>query len=216
MEHLNTNDSSKKTPRFDYDEFSFKSVNQGLGFHQKAENPLRQQSVKTDKSDRVQFSHPAIQIKSMKLPDVVLQEEIKSAPVLQKKSPNLIDVLFAYVTDVSLITGTFLFSIGMMFLLASFIVDVQSLSLILNPSFLMVAAGLYAGIYLIYFTILDVSGTPGKNIWKFRLVKNSNEQVSLKETFVRAFVCLLSSLAFFVPVFLDFQSKLSDSKNIEN
>jgi uncharacterized RDD family membrane protein YckC len=216
MEQINVNKSSKNTPRFDYDEFSFKTVNQGLGFHQKLENPLRQLAIKTEKTERSQVAYPAVQIKNVLRQEITLKETAKETLVLQKKNPNLVDVLFAYVIDVSLVTGTFLFSIGMMFLIASFIVEVESLSLILNPSFLMVAAGLYSGIYLIYFSILDISGTPGKNIWKIRLVKNSNEQATIKETFVRALVCLLSSLAFFVPIFLDFQSKLSESKNIEN
>lgn len=220
MEHLTGQEPSNKNIKFDYDEFSFRSVNQGLGFHQKTENPLRQQTIKSDKKfEKIERPKEQIQKKQIievALPQVIAVAVEKKAALPLKKSPNLVDVFFAYTIDLALITGTFLFSIGMMFLIASFMVEVESLGLLLTSSFLSVAAALYSGIYLIYFSILDVSGTPGKNIYKFKLVKATGNEATFKESFARALVCLLSAIAFFVPVFLDFHSKLSDSKNIQN
>jgi len=48
-----------------------------------------------------------------------------------------------------------------------------------------------------------------------RLLKTDNTNVSVKNTFTRALVSLLSVVALFLPMLLDFQGRLSDTKVVK-
>ena len=66
--------------------------------------------------------------------------------------------------------------------------------------------------YLLYFTILDLTASPGKTILGVRLLRTDNGNVTVKHTFTRSLVSLLSVVALFLPMLLDFQGRLSDTK----
>ena len=66
-----------------------------------------------------------------------------------------------------------------------------------------------------YFSILDLSNSPGKTILGIRLVKSDDTQVSAKQTFTRALITLLSGVALFLPTLLDFQGRLSETKVVK-
>lgn len=69
--------------------------------------------------------------------------------------------------------------------------------------------------YILYFTILELSVTPGKIICGIRLVSSDRNQISVKNTFIRSLVSLLSVLVFCFPMVLDFQGRLSDTKIVK-
>jgi len=71
---------------------------------------------------------------------------------------------------------------------------------------------LFSIYYLLYFTILDIGSTPGKTIMGIKLIKNNNQSVEMKHSFIRALVSLLSFVALFLPMLVDFQGRLSDTK----
>ncbi len=74
---------------------------------------------------------------------------------------------------------------------------------------------LFSIYYLLYFTILDLTASPGKTILGLKIVKSDLTPVTVKNTFVRALISLLSSVALFLPMLLDFQGRLSDSKVVK-
>lgn len=76
-------------------------------------------------------------------------------------------------------------------------------------------AVLFSIYYMLYFTVLDLSATPGKTIMGIRVVCTNNKNASVKHTFVRALVSLLSFIALFLPMVIDFQGRLSETKVIK-
>ena len=66
--------------------------------------------------------------------------------------------------------------------------------------------------YLLYFTILDLIGSPGKNLVGIRLIRNDGGRLHFRHTFVRSIITILSSAVLFFPLLMDFQGKLTDTK----
>lgn len=74
---------------------------------------------------------------------------------------------------------------------------------------------LFSIYYLLYFTILELNVSPGKTILGIRLMRTDDQEVSVKNTFIRALVSLLSFVALFLPMVIDFQGRLSDTKVVK-
>lgn len=118
----------------------------------------------------------------------------------------IIDILV--VTSFVAITGTLLvFASGIQFQILARLISSQDLT-----AFTVAIFSIY---YLLYFTILDLSASPGKTIMGIRLLRMDNSNVTIKNTFTRALVSLLSSIALFLPMLLDFQGRLSDTKVVK-
>lgn len=74
---------------------------------------------------------------------------------------------------------------------------------------------LFSLYYLLYFTILDLGATPGKTIMGIKLVCLDEKEVTVRHTFIRAIVTLLSFVALLLPNIIDFQGRLSDTKVVK-
>ncbi len=74
-------------------------------------------------------------------------------------------------------------------------------------------APLFLSFYLFYFTILDREGnkTFGKKIFSLKLQSKFKSNIDLVQSFSRAFISMISFLAFGLPFILDFQGKLTDT-----
>jgi uncharacterized RDD family membrane protein YckC len=106
------------------------------------------------------------------------------------------------------VTGALLvFASGIQFQMFARLISTQDL--------IIFTAAIFSIYYLLYFTILDLSASPGKTIMGIRLLRTDNKNVSVKNTFTRALVSLLSSVALFLPMLLDFQGRLSDTKLVK-
>ena len=70
-------------------------------------------------------------------------------------------------------------------------------------------------IYMIYFTILDLGTTFGKEILAIR-VRKSKGKVSILDTFLRSIFTLSSILTLGLASLLDFHGKLTDTKVVRN
>lgn len=140
--------------------------------------------------------------------------EIKKEKTISAKSASQTSQLFAWIIDILVIasfvalTGTLLvFSSGIEFDMYSRLITTQDLAIF--------GAAIFSIYYLLYFTILELSSTPGKTIFGIRLVTASGSEVTVKHTFTRAFISLLSGVALFLPMLLDFQGRLSDTKVVK-
>ena len=130
----------------------------------------------------------------------------KTAPVQLQFIAWLIDLMVVS-GFVAVTAALFVFSSGIEFEIFSHLMSKQDLTFFTSAIF-----SIY---YLFYFTILDLSASPGKTIMGIRLLKTSNANVSIKHTFTRALISLLSGIAFFLPMLLDFQGRLSDTKVVK-
>ena len=143
-----------------------------------------------------------------------IKEEAKKDKTLTVKSAPQSLQFMAWIVDV-LVILSFVALTGALLVFASGI-EFQMYSRIISPQDLAsFAAAIFSIYYLLYFTILDLSATPGKTIFSLRLVKVDGGEVSVKHTFARALISLCSGVALFLPMLLDFQGRLSETKVVK-
>ena len=137
---------------------------------------------------------------------VIPAKKLELASNMAQLSAWIIDVLL--VSSFSIVTTILLISVsGMSF--QSFLKVIPVLDLTIFSSVL------FSIYYLMYFTVLELSATPGKIIMGIRLVRTNDKNVEVKHTFTRAIVSLLSFIALFLPMIIDFQGRLSDTKVVK-
>lgn len=140
----------------------------------------------------------------------VKKEKLTSA----KKAAPQTAQFFAWVIDV-LVIASFVALTGALLVFASGI-EFTMYSRLISPKDLGIfGAAIFSIYYLLYFTILELSATPGKTIFGIRLVTTSGHEVSVKHTFARALISLISGVALFLPMLLDFQGRLSDTRVVK-
>lgn len=151
-----------------------------------------------------------------------IQTSIEKSEAIEQKvetkrtyqTPAMTTQFLAWTIDILVIasfvavTGTLLvFASGIQFQMLVRLISAQDLALFTTAIF-----SIY---YLLYFTILDLGASPGKTIMGIRLLKVDNQNVAVKNTFTRALISLFSSVALFLPMLLDFQGRLSDTKLVK-
>ena len=141
-------------------------------------------------------------------------KETKSETKLVLKIAPTGAQFIAWLIDL-LVVASFVAVTGALLVLASGIQFHVFIRLISERDLLIFSAAIFSIYYLLYFTILDLSSSPGKTIMGIRLLRADNKNVTVKNTFTRALVSLLSSVALFLPMLLDFQGRLSDSKVVK-
>jgi uncharacterized RDD family membrane protein YckC len=224
---------------FDFNVESFKPVTKGLGFHHE-QKKSNYKPVTHPKIETLRSSGPLINISSVTetrirkqaptgleafygtsaaseasileiSPEIknvtnFNQENTKSASSILQFSAWLIDMLVIF----ALIAIT-----GVCLVLASGMDYQIILKLISKLDLMIFSVSIFAIYYVLYFTILDLSTSPGKLILGLRLVGTDGGNINAKNTFTRSIVSLLSLLVFCLPMFLDFQGRLSDTKIIK-
>lgn len=134
------------------------------------------------------------------------QRDLKTAPMLSQFGAWVIDV-FVIMAFVVLTAALLVFASG---------IELRMYSKLLSPNDLIIfATAMFSIYYLLYFTILDLGATPGKTIFGLKLVKTNGKNVAVKHAFFRALVSLISGVALFLPLLLDFQGRLTDTKVVE-
>lgn len=243
----NSSDTTKTQPvfnvedEFDFESFSVKPLNSGLGFHQNKERtrPKIQRPAQSPSSSLSSSRPSAFDKKipaSVKKEQMVSRQELSAfygqeqfvPSHLEKKQekneaskltdnldaiPSLTERFAAWIVDFLIIAfmcssllAAFLFASGIGF-------DFDHLATIFTSLEMVVySLALYSLINLFYFTVLELGVTPGKSLFGLRTYNSDRQGVSGVQSFMRALVALLSCLAVGLPLLLDFQSHLSDTK----
>ncbi len=140
--------------------------------------------------------------------------ETKKEKKISAKSASQTAQFCAWVIDI-LVIASFVALTGALLVFASGI-EFNMYSRLISPQDLAIfGAAIFSIYYLLYFTILELSSTPGKTIFGIRLVTVSGSEVTVKHTFARALISLISGVALFLPMLLDFQGRLSDTKVVK-
>lgn len=142
------------------------------------------------------------------------KEEVKAEKAVSKKAAPQSAQFLAWIIDVMVI-ASFVILTGVLLVWASGIEFNMYSRLISTQDLAIFGAAIFSIYYLLYFTILDLSATPGKTIFGIRLAKVNGGEVSVKHTFARALISLCSGIALFLPMLLDFQGRLSDTKVVK-
>jgi uncharacterized RDD family membrane protein YckC len=138
--------------------------------------------------------------------EVKENNKVKEASSLIQLSAWIVDLLL--IASFVIITTALLVAVSGMGLSAFMrVISKQDLSIF--------GSALFSIYYLLYFTILDLSATPGKTVFGVRLLRLDNKNVSVKNTFTRSLVTLLSFIALLMPNLIDFQGRLSDTKVVK-
>lgn len=214
----------------DFDDFDFKPVTKGLGFHHQEKKevknykrstslenathrdahrhaPVPGQTQNISRNDLSSFYNDPTP-KAVELPSSLQRGDLPSA---EFKSAPMSLRFFAGVIDELVIMGlTCATVIGFILLLgARWEAVLGRMPWYEVGPFAFVIYALY---FVAYFTILDPQATVGKNILHLKLVSRSKaDKVEFASSFLRAVVCLLSPLLLFVPILLDWSGKISST-----
>ncbi|MDD0854647.1 RDD family protein [Halobacteriovorax sp. GB3] len=256
MQNTTEKPSSSKMPmeeiNFDFDEFNFKPINKGLGFHhgekdklthiKKSVQPVRQggsvSSAQMPSTKPASSQHANISVsqeassKMMGMPSDLQafyggsanvqnnRQEIKATSnklkvEVEKKyqEASLALTFSSWLIDITLILAMFsAFVFGF-----TQVVGINALEFLKVIEFEMMAifGAFFCLVYLSYFSILDLTSSPGKSLLNLRLIGNE-EKLSFKSTTIRSIISLLSILLIGLPALIDFSGKLSDTKVVEN
>lgn len=144
------------------------------------------------------------------------EEKNKTSAKIGKKyqSAPAVYQLSAYVIDILLICSFVIFTAALLVLASGIELSMYS-RIISQQDLLVFAVAMFSIYYLLYFTILDASSTPGKTIFGLKLVKTDGRPVAVKDSFFRAIISLISGVALFLPLMLDFHGKLTDTKVVK-
>ena len=161
------------------------------------------------------FSHTKFDTLKTNLKETVIENNLKEEE--PKTLAKIQDQLLAWFIDLVVITSMLALAICITFATLG-IYDLETVSKV----FTLAEAATYIApffvfFYLFYFTILDREGnsTLGKKILRIRIVSKFDEHLGLTQSFLRAAITLLSSLALGLPLVMDFQGKLTDSMVIK-
>ena len=226
---------------FSIEDFDFKPLNEGLGFHQEERRngilPTNNNKVKNISVTRNQTPPRAVGlgISNPKVADKGIQsmnalsafyEESQSIESEQLQEAKLPDEVFYQVASQSKQFAAWLIDTILVILVSASLLGlfvlVSGLSItqfyqVIGPNDLMFfSASAFSIFYLSYFSILDLQMTPGKSWLKIKLVKENNQEISLKESFLRSFITLISFVTLGLPCVIDFQGKLTDTKVVNN
>ncbi len=219
----------------DFDDLKFKPVTKGLGFHHQEKNeikkfnrvtPLESANLRDGISSTTQASSPSAISKNdlalfygeqnnseIDLPRSFDGRDAISRPV--RESASHASRIVAGIIDetvVLLMTASTL--LGFALLLGG------KLELIFHRlpwhDLIFYSVALYSIYFTSYFTILDPQATLGKSLLKIRVVcKRGDEKMTFSLSFIRALICCFAPIALFIPYFLDWQGKATDTDVID-
>lgn len=228
-----------------FEEFHFKPLSKGLGFHKKEQETVRfaKRDLQVTSTNPKQVRHSSASFNSIqaKLGTTVneasatsiskddlgaiyssspthsapLNLNLKKESVTKYKTASKWKQFLAWFIDVTIIAVGQILMLGLLFFAAGIKFSAYK-GLLIQPDILVLQLVLFSFIYMLYFTIMDLGQSLGKSLLKLKLVNISNSQVSASMTGTRSFVSLVSLVLLGLPLVLGFQDKISDTYLIED
>jgi uncharacterized RDD family membrane protein YckC len=234
-------ETSKNQISLSFDDFeinaeSFKPVTSGLGFHkdQKKASFKPMPQVKLEKANHKAPLNNILSTNELKIKNSgpsgleafygtaatvreerTLEMEIGTKKISRKEKEASQGAQFsAWMIDLFIILSSVVIT-GAALGLASGI-DFKLLAQLVTKQDLLIFGGTVFSIYyMLYFTILDLSNSPGKSMMRVKLSTTDGQSLSVQHTFTRSLVSVISIFIFCLPLLLDFQGRLSDTKIIK-
>lgn len=228
--NLDTNSSKKKDSvqamDFDMEDFDFKPITSGLGFHHPKASDVkpvfvdRPQTViretRTPKADQQIYQNDLSLFYGKEL---LGQNETKITPEIKEEKiirvAQKADRILAFTVD-------FLFLVGVMGLILTAMAKAMDMDLMVAwneyPNEITpLALTLFSGFYLMYFSIFEKAGssTLGKNFLRLRVVDIRNENPTFTALIVRSFITLMNFVSLGLFSYFDLQNKVTDTKVIK-
>ncbi len=187
-------------------EIDFKPINRGLGFHQQEER-IRQTPKKSNHGARAGVLASKLIVETAIAPKPQL-----TSPVLDTKwfRATNIERFASWAVDLVCISMI----IASVLLVFSRFTGVSLSRLVMINGIeesLLFLGSIYCFFYLLYFTLLDFSSTPGKYLFGLKLVNVGKGRLRMHQTFMRSFVTLTTGLLLFVPTMIKSDNKISQT-----
>lgn len=229
---------------FNFDELEFKPINKGLGFHHNEKRRSFQKPVaptsrthKGHKAMKATSAMPSQTVSNLGLsqelggianksslsafyggesttktiPPKALKLEAKA---ILKKEASFFMSFVAWLVDVILISTFSALTISL-FIFVSGIEFQELLHLITFTEKISFIFLVFSTCHTLYFSILDLASSPGKALLGLTLVKDGNTPLRLKDTFVRSFASLISTLLLGIPCIFNLSGKISKTKVVQ-
>lgn len=208
----------------DFDDFDFKPVTKGLGFHHGDKKDPKKYTKRINKEAKLPSSASELS-QAMATSKVVAEREINKTDLsafysdrtVVDEKPAEVELsikkfdsalyprrVCAWTLDVVIIC----ILSAITFILCSFVSGIQInsiLSFVGVGELTIFVVSVFVIYYMVYFSILDMYKTPGKNIMKIQMASDQ-KSISLKMSFKRAFISL-----FFLTMLADIHSKFSNT-----
>ncbi|MCO4792943.1 MAG: RDD family protein [Bacteriovoracaceae bacterium] len=238
-ETQNNDVENKEAIVFDFDDndFDFKPITKGLGFHKdkkeekrtrvkpkkspsvinnftNSEAPTAPQAQNTELEAFYSNSQPAMRSDFDQIKSKPISKQRKAKKKIKLQEAPAFNQFCAFAIDFIMISMATGLTLGLLIAISGFEYSllVKSLGELEVTKYVL---SLFMIFYMSYFTILDIAGTVGKSAMGIKLVSSDGQKLKMKHTFVRAFVSLLSFVALGLPNLVDFQGKLSDTKLVK-
>tara|TARA_R110000868_G_scaffold55424_5_gene172324 strand:+ start:14722 stop:15399 length:678 start_codon:yes stop_codon:yes gene_type:complete len=213
------NKNSRPITMPEVDEFEFKAIGEGLGFHQPTERPRWKSAVApaTNNQTQEKINPHAITREQLGVmyQDTAAQRKVKpqvKVTVSQTyKNAGLPERFTAQIVDTLIITASVATILLAMMSLAQVPLN-DSIRLLTSLDVAPVAFILWLFSYVSYFTILETKQTPGKNLMRIRVADMNGQRLSLSRSLERTVFRTLSWLALGFPLLMNFHGRLSRSQ----
>lgn len=226
---------------FDIDSYDFKPVTKGLGFHDPLEKskrpttgpggsirkPVRTGSLRAShlQNTPITVSDPGLMTgidalygnRPMESKLVVGNKEEKKIEITNSKikEASFMSMTGAFIVDTLVISLINLVLFSSFYAFAFKTIDLTGIQNFIFNS-LPYFAILFGLIFVSYYSLLEPLGTAGKKLWGISTVMvGTKRPITIKSSFIRSLITLLSIPLLFFPLIFDFQGKLSDSTIIE-
>lgn len=205
------------------DDIKFKPMTEGLGFHKEKEiifpaiprrnNNINRRNEKITSSPEFSTDVLKADLGRFYSPP---SSDSKTVKVVNENKPvraSRLQTVFAWLIDVSFVLASVSLTL-FLFIVVSGIDKENLLTLLRHTEILVFLIILMSSYYLFYFTVLDMSITPGKALLGIKIIGREDIQIKTKHTFIRSLVTLLSPVLFFLPLIMNFHQKLSKTEII--
>lgn len=226
------------------DNFEFKPITKGLGFHH---------SIKEKKEVTTSLKHQQAQLKddlhqrnkalnkTINRPNISdmgelapFYQEQKNQEVtlnitqnaqsintsLEDEDQSIAVSMFtrfgAWIVDMIIVTIIFSVSFISMMILTEIPLEIVR-KLIMTADLFVTIIPIFAIFYIFYFSFFDKTtfSTPGKKLAGLKVVNAKNKNISMIQALMRSLITLISFLTFALLVILDAQSKITDTKVVK-
>lgn len=238
MEKHNEIDLEKDLDLLFDEEFDFKPITKGLGFHhsikeqtevkaslKQQQGELKEQLTKRAKSLNQNKLHPTANsmgdlapfYQEQKKKDISIDLNETPASV-ESDSDNESDVsmfirMGAWVIDMIIVLTLFTISFALMMYASQTPLEVVK-RLIMSSELFMFVTPIFGIFYVFYFSFFDKTtfSTPGKRIAGIKVVNSKDQNISMVQALMRSLITIISALTFGLLVILDAQCKITDTK----
>lgn len=233
--NLDITPTPKKTPPaqddFSFDDFDFKPITSGLGFHQN-----KTTEIKPVTPEKPYASFPQtqkVEIKPLKPDMAVYQndlsmfygreaaEQAAAAPVIEERMEKVYKTapksqrVLAFVLDFLFVASI----VGLVLVIMSRATDMDLMEVwsAYPNEITPLVASLFCGFYLMYFSVFEKSSssTLGKNLVGIRVVDTQNRELSFTTLVMRSVVTLVNFFTLGLFSYFDLQNKVTSSKVIK-